>query len=98
MVTMGMGAMAGAIAEHAAEIRLHSQGIRTRSIEYACGAGHVATAMCVCVPKEMLPADIEQKINAENMTGHGPWWKVSPDKTCPCGDQPDRLHYLLMQA
>jgi hypothetical protein len=60
----------------------------------------------VCVPKEMLPAEIEQKLDAESLTRTDPGWKVSPDKTfqsgephpCPCNHQPARLHYLLLIA
>jgi hypothetical protein len=59
----------------------------------------------VCVPTEMLPAEIEQKLNAESLTRTDPGWKVPPDKTfqngsphpCPCNHHPDRLHYLLQQ-
>jgi hypothetical protein len=61
----GMGAVAAAVAEFEAELRLQSQGIRMRSIEYTCGAAQAPKAMTVCVPKEMPPAEIEQKINAE---------------------------------
>jgi hypothetical protein len=71
-----------------------------------CGAAHAPEAMTVCVPKEMPPAEIEQKLNAANLTGAGPWWKVSADKTyqrgephpSPCKDDRERLHYLLLEA
>ena len=103
---MGMGAAAAAVAEFEAELRLQSQGIRMCCIEYTCGAAHAPKAMTVCVPKEMPPAEIEQKLNAENLTGAGPWWKLSADKTCqrgephpsPCKDDRERLHYLLLEA
>jgi hypothetical protein len=75
-------------------------------IEYAWGAGRIPKGMTMCVPKEMPPAEIEQKIDAESLTGTGPWWKVSGDTTfqsgeahpCPCNHQPARLHYLLLIA
>jgi hypothetical protein len=81
-----------------------SQGIRTRSIGYTCGSACVPEEMTVCVPKEMPATELEQKINAENRTGVGPWWKVSAANTfqsgeahpCPCNQDPDRLHYLLL--
>ena len=105
-VVLAEGAMGAAVAEHAAELHLQSQGIRVRSVEYACGAGREPEEMTVCVPKEMPSAEIEQKINAENVTGIGPWWKVSSDKTfrsgephpCSCHDNPSRLHYVLLRA
>jgi hypothetical protein len=97
-IAMGMGAVAAAVAEFEAELRLQSQGIRMRSIEYTCGAAQAPKAMTVFVPKEMPPAEIEQKINAENVTGNGPWWRMSPDKTCPCDHQSDRMHYLLLET
>jgi hypothetical protein len=92
-VAFGMGAIAALTAERHAELRFERQGIRTCGVEYACGPARVPTAMTVCVPKEMPPAEIEEKINAENLTGVGPWWKASPEKTCPCNHQPERLHY-----
>jgi hypothetical protein len=81
-----------------------SQGIRTRSIGYTCGSAYVPEEMTVCVPKEMPATELEQKINAENRTGGGPWWKVSATNTfqsgeahpCPCNQETDRLHYLLL--
>jgi len=76
---MGMGAAAAALAEQAAELHLQSQGIRICCVEYRCGAARVPNAMTVCVPKEMSIPELEQKINAENRTGVGPWWKVSSD-------------------
>jgi hypothetical protein len=60
----------------------------------------------VCVPKEMLPAEIEQKLTAESLRKTGPGWKTSTDKTfengeshpCVCNHHPDRLHYLLLNS
>jgi hypothetical protein len=96
MVTLGMGAIAGMMAEFQAEMRLQSQGIRTCRVDYACGLGKVAREITVCVPKEMLPAEIQQKINAESLTSD-PGWKVSIESQ-PCNDHPDRMHCLLVKA
>ena len=97
-ITLGAGALAAEAAELNAQRHLEEQGIMICGMEedYAT----------VCVPKEMLPAEIEQKLDAESLTGTDPGWKVSPDKTfqngsphpCTCNHHPDRLHYLLLNS
>jgi hypothetical protein len=97
-ITLGAGALAAEAAELNAQRHLEEQGIMICSMEEDYGT--------VCVPKEMLPAEIEQKLDAESLTRTGPGWKVSPDKTfqngsphpCICNHHPDRLHYLLLIA
>lgn len=97
-ITVGAGALAAEAAERDAQRHLEEQGIMICSMEedYAT----------VCVPKEMLPAEIEQKLTAESLRKTGPGWKTSTDKTfengephpCACNHHPDRLHYLLLNS
>jgi hypothetical protein len=97
-ITVGAGALAAQAAKLNAQRHLEEQGIMICGMEedYAT----------VCVPKEMLPAEIEQKLDSESLTGTDPGWKVSPDKTfqngsphpCTCNHHPDRLHYLLLNS
>jgi hypothetical protein len=72
-ITLGAGALAAEAAELDARRHLDEQGVMICSMEEDCGT--------VCVPKEMLPSEIEQKLTAESLTSTAPRWKVSPDKT-----------------
>jgi hypothetical protein len=54
-ITVGAGALAAEAAELDAQRHLEEQGIMICSTEEDYGT--------VCVPKEMLPAEIEQKLN-----------------------------------
>jgi hypothetical protein len=97
-VAIGAGALAAEAAELEAERHLEEQGIMICSMEQDGGT--------LCVPKEMLPAEIVQKLDAESLTKTGPGWKVSTDKKfqsgephpSPCNHHPDRLHYMLLQG
>ena len=97
-ITLGAGALAAEAAELDAQRHLEEQGIMICSMEEDYGT--------VCVPKEMLPAEIEQKLDAERLTRAAPGWEVSPAKTfqngsthpCTCNHHPDRMHYLLYSA
>jgi hypothetical protein len=97
-ITLGAGALAAEAAELDARRHLEEQGVMICSMEEDCGT--------VCVPKEMLPSEIEQKLTAESFTSTAPGWKVSPDKNfrngsphpCACNHHPDRPHYLLLNS
>jgi hypothetical protein len=94
-ITVGAGALAAEAAELDAQRHLEEQGIMICSIEEDYGT--------VCVPKEMLAAEIEQKLDAESLRKSGPVWKTSADKTfqngsphpCTCNHHPDRMHYIM---
>lgn len=58
----------------------------------------------VCADKNMLPAEIEERVNSENPTGIESRWHISENKTftdgnknpTPCNKYPDtKIHYLL---
>lgn len=95
-VAIGAGALAAEAAELEAERNLEEQGIMICSVKQDGGT--------LCVPKEMLPAEIVQKLNAESLTKTGLGWNVSTDKNfqsgeshpSPCNHHPNRLHYLLL--
>jgi hypothetical protein len=97
-ITVGAGALAAGAAELDAQRHLEEQGLMICSMEQDYGT--------LCVPKEMLPPEIVQKLNAEGLTKTGPGWKVSTDKNfqngephpSPCNHHPDRLHYLLLNS
>jgi hypothetical protein len=97
-VAIGAGALAAEAAERDAVRHLEEQGIMICRMEQDSGT--------VCVPKEMLPAEIVQKLNAESLTKTGPGWKTSADNTFPsgephpgpCNHHPDRMHYLLLSG
>jgi hypothetical protein len=66
---------------------------------YAVGSIHCS----VCVPKEMPLRQIEDFVSRNYPTGLDHGWTVSKEATfaggepnpCRCGDDPDRLHYLM---
>jgi hypothetical protein len=75
-VTMGAGALAAEAAELDAQRHLEEQGIMICTLDAERGT--------VCVPKEMLPAELEQKINAESLTRTDPgwlWWLDASGRT-----------------
>ena len=47
--------------------------------------------------KEMLPTEIEQKLDAESLTRTDPGWKVSPDKTFQNGS-PALAHATIIRT
>jgi hypothetical protein len=59
-------------------------------------------AMYMCAPAGANRADIEAKANAENPTGIGSGWVISPETEIAggshprqCPDSAGRLHYML---
>jgi hypothetical protein len=76
-ITVGAGALAAEAAELDAQRHLEEQGIIICAMEEDYGT--------VCVPKEMLPAEIEQKLNAESLTKTGQGGRRRPTRLSKTG-------------